>query len=240
LLGFWITFLNLECLSAKLRQTLSSILSAINERKEFILVNNEALKVSSSSAKPFGCFAITQPINKCLTDSLIDSLKSTKIEHYVGLIGKDLLDKFRLIHCDCFNLESYLQSNLIVNGFDESLSQELIKLVFTYENLLKFTIKRNGLKKINNNKNKIQYIFILFFSFIFHFKLDHTNGTSVTANIYSKCIKLASALLYTQEYNQNSMRHELALGAAFFLANTTIQFIYLLLFKAISVIFKLF
>jgi hypothetical protein len=145
--GFWITFVDLECLSAKLRQTLSSTFSSMSEKNEHILMNKEKLKVNTTTHhKPLGCFAIVQPVDKCLADSLVDMLKSTKVEHYVSLIGKDLLDKFRLVHCECVagGLEDYLRANLSANGLDESLSVELIKLIFIYENLLKSIINRNG------------------------------------------------------------------------------------------------
>lgn len=140
--GYWVTFLGLHNLSSKLMSVLSNITTQIIEKQEYIIINNEKFQASASNSL---IFATTSESNKYLTNSNIDSLKITKIDHFFNLITKDLFDKFRVIRFDDLESSSFIGSNLIANGFNNrDLSQDLLNLVDLYKNVLKQNLVRNG------------------------------------------------------------------------------------------------
>ena len=162
--GFWVTFLNLQSLSTSLMSSLSSVLTQICDRKESISINNEAVRfvyatAAAASAQknarsPFTFFgSIESTKDTYLANSLIDSLKITKIDHYFNLVSKDLLEKFKIISSNTFdensNLKNFIQTNLILNGFRtyEQLTDDLVMLSEVYLKYLKVMIKRNDSKQ---------------------------------------------------------------------------------------------
>jgi hypothetical protein len=161
--GFWVTFLNLQSLSTSLMSSLSSVLTQISDRKESILINNETVRfvyaTANATTNPkngsqFAFFGSIEATNDTyLANSLIDSLKITKIDHYFNLISKDLLDKFKILNStnldENSNLKNFIQTNLILKGFRsfEQLTDELVMLSEVYLKYLKVMIKRNDSKQ---------------------------------------------------------------------------------------------
>jgi hypothetical protein len=123
---------------------LSNILTQLSESNETISINNEKFPLSTNNEIMF--FATTGQTNEYLTNSKIDSLKITKIDHYFNLISKDLLDKFKIVRLDDLDIKSYINSNLISNGFSKSdeLTQNLLDLIELYKHVLKQSLIRNG------------------------------------------------------------------------------------------------
>lgn len=161
--AFWVTFLNIQSLSTSLMSSLSSVLTQICERKESILISNETVRLAyatagtgttTKSSSPFAFFgSIESTKDTYLANSLIDSLKITKIDHYFNLISKDLLDKFKIVNSnpldENLNLKNFIQTNLILNGFRtfEQLTDELVMLTEVYLKYLKVMIMRNDSKQ---------------------------------------------------------------------------------------------
>lgn len=147
--GYWITFVNIHNLSTKLMSALSNVLTQLNDKNETITINNEKFKFAPNDQI---VFATTSQCNQYLTNSTIDSLKITKIDHYLNLISKDLLDKFRVVKLNDLDSNSFISANLIANGFSTSheLGQNLIELVDLYKNILKQNLVRNGILLIEN------------------------------------------------------------------------------------------
>ena len=145
LAGYWVTFLNIHKLSSKLMSSLSNVLTQLADPNGTIIINNEKFTLTSNEII---FFATAGPTNEYLTNSRIDSLKITKIDHYFNLISKDLLDKFRIVRLDDLEIRSYIYSNLISNGFNKSeeLTQNLLDLIDLYKNVLKQSLIRNGIK----------------------------------------------------------------------------------------------
>jgi len=117
--------------------SLSNVLSQFNLRKEQIQINNEPYKLYNVPHL-FACFAYTAEMKgKQLNNSKIDSLKITRIEHYLNSIAKDLLDKFQVVHIQLSNLSSFFSCNLIAHGFnlsnDMTIQNGLRKRVSSYE-----------------------------------------------------------------------------------------------------------
>lgn len=144
--GYWVTFLGLHNLSSKIMSVLSNTMTQLIEKSEYILINNDKFKTPNFDII---IFATTSECNKYLTNSSIDSLKITKIDHFFNLITKDLFDKFRVVRFEDLDANSFISSNLISNGFNNrNLSQELINLIDLYKNVLKENLVRNG--KLSN------------------------------------------------------------------------------------------
>lgn len=147
--GYWVTFINIHNLSTKLMSALSNVLTQLNDKNETITINNEKFKFFPNDQI---VFATTSQFNQYLTNSTIDSLKITKIDHYLNLISKDLLDKFRIVKLNDLDSKSFISANLIANGFSTSheLGQNLIELIDLYKNILKQNLVRNGIFLIEN------------------------------------------------------------------------------------------
>jgi hypothetical protein len=122
---------------------LSNLLTQLTEKNEFITINNEKFKLTDN--EPI-FFATTGPTNEYLTNSSVDSLKITRIDHYLNSITKDILDKFRVVRFDELDTDSYIYSNMIANGFESGSesTQNLVNLVGIYKNILKNFLTRNG------------------------------------------------------------------------------------------------
>ncbi|EFX60314.1 hypothetical protein DAPPUDRAFT_343447 [Daphnia pulex] len=146
--GFWVTCLNLNNLSVKSMSTLSNFLGQINERKETVIINNDQYKLNLDAAKQrsFAYFATTKSNNQLLVDVKNDSLKITRIYHYLNLISKDLLDKFRIVIAKSPDLKNFINANLVANGFttNEQLASQIYKLIEIYQRVLKVPMKSNG------------------------------------------------------------------------------------------------
>ncbi|CAF0814108.1 unnamed protein product [Brachionus calyciflorus] len=144
--GYWITFLNINNLSMKLMSSLSNVLTQINERKESVIINNDSYPSSPNfKNKIFTYFATIEPLNKSLNNSHIDSLRITKIDHYFSLLSKDLFEKFRIVKSDYENLQSFVDLNLISNGFksNELLTNEILKIVRIYNSMFQCETKKS-------------------------------------------------------------------------------------------------
>jgi hypothetical protein len=143
--AYWITFVNIQNLSASLMSFLSNILTQINDRKENVTINGEKFYSSSvKSSQTFAYFSTVENLNHTnLSDSKIDSLKVTKIDHYFSMFSKDLFDKFRIFKFDYYNLKNFIDFNLLSNGLvtTDSVSNELMKLNYIHENLLNSKLK---------------------------------------------------------------------------------------------------
>ena len=145
--GYWITYLNIQNLSQSLMSLLSNMLTQVHDRKDTISINNEQFSTVIKTSQTFAFFSTAEDFNNIfLTDSNIDSLKITKIDHFFSLISKDLLDKFRVIKFDYNNLRNYIDYNLISNGIsnNESICSELMKLYYVYKNVLNVKTKFNS------------------------------------------------------------------------------------------------
>lgn len=149
--GYWVTFLNLQNLTPSLMSLLSNILTQINSRQEKVSINNEQfISVLKSPNIKFANFATVEDLDhRYLTDSPIDSLKVTKIDHHFSLISKDLLDKFRIVKYENTNLKNFIDLNLITSGLvnHDAISTDLLKFYNVYKNLLKVKTdfnKKNG------------------------------------------------------------------------------------------------
>ena len=132
---------------------LSSILTEVRDRKETVTINNvpyRLLHPDEKSKQLISYFASTQTANAYLRNSLIDSLKITKIEHHLSKISKELLDKFRIVFYRASNLKSFVWTNLLVSGFSsaETLSTDLLNLIELYSLVFKPVLQRNGMKMI--------------------------------------------------------------------------------------------
>ena len=144
------TFLSVDCLTTKLMSCLSNLLTQLTEKKkDFITTNNEKFKMIDNEAM---FFATTGPSNEYLTNSSVDSLKITRIDHFFNSITKDILDKFRVVRFDELDLNSFIYSNMIANGFESSseLTQILVDLIKIYRNILKQFLVRNGINFFYN------------------------------------------------------------------------------------------
>jgi hypothetical protein len=163
--------------------SLSNVLSQYNQRKEQIQINNEPYKLFSNQHL-FACFAHTVgEKGKQLNNSRIDSLKITRIEHYLNLIAKDLLDKFQIVHIKFSNLSSFFSSNLFAHGF--KLSDEL-------------TVQY-GL--ITSTSFDIEFFFK-----IFCFQVDIL-GKYLHPNLVLNVIKEASSLIFERKFVEKNAQN---------------------------------
>lgn len=126
---------------------LSNILTQIKEGKEQIIIKNQPVYLHSFDEKSkqlFTYFATTESNGKL--QQPIDSLKITKIEHYLSMISKDLLDKFRIVHFGQSSYKSLVSASLVVNGFScvQELTEDISKLIEMYNLILKPIVYRNG------------------------------------------------------------------------------------------------
>lgn len=148
--NFWLTFLNIQNLSSKLMSCLSTILGQINDRQETVTINNTPVNLTNyDDSKPkqiFAYFATTHTCNEHLRDAKVDSLKITRLDHYLNKISKQLLECFRVVHFDFDQFKCVIKSNLIAHGFQsiDEFTNEIIKLVDLYKMVLKRPLYRNG------------------------------------------------------------------------------------------------
>ena len=143
--------MNIENLPSKLMSCLSSILTEVRDRKETVTINNVPYRLlvpDEKSKQLISYFASTQTANVYLKNFHIDSLKITKIEHYLSKISKELLDKFRIVLYRASSLKSFVSTNLLVSGFSsaETLSTDLLNLIELYGLVFKPVLQRNGMK----------------------------------------------------------------------------------------------
>jgi hypothetical protein len=146
--GYWIIFMNIESLSSRSMSVLSNILTQVNDGKENIIINNESYPFynNNNNNKSDGnqnnrsfCFFGTISPKVNTTNPQIDSLKVTKIDNYLNLISKDLLDKFFIIQTVEYDVKTIIESNLIANGFTNAqlLSEQMNQLTFLYDKMIK-------------------------------------------------------------------------------------------------------
>lgn len=183
----------------KLMSSLSNVLTQVNDRKEIININNENYKFLQKSHGLFAYFAtINHPGDKILTDSKIDSLKITKIDHYFNSMSKDLLEKFRIVKADYQNLNNYLNSNLLANGFklNELICNELVKFNLIFNDILFSRFKKTGKckffklrnKKLKANKN---------------YKFLGSRSDSLDSTIFKFLVNEASNLVLNKMFNNS-------------------------------------
>lgn len=174
-------------LPSKLMSCLSSIINQIKSRNETITINNvpvSLFNMDEKSKQICAYFSTTQQLDEHLTNSNIDSLKITKIDHWFLRISKDLFDKFLVFFFEFDDFENIITSNLTVYGFTcvEALTSDILKLIELYNLILKTTLLRNDLKQ------------------------DMLNPT-----IIKLFIKQANDLMFNQDFNKNVHRDDLSL-----------------------------
>ena len=185
--GYWVTFISIHNLPSKLMGCIANILSNIKNGSETIYINNtpvQLFKPDGNSKHLCAYFSTTQKLDEHLTNSHIDSLKITKIDHSFSKITKDLFDKFRVFFFEFNDFKSLITSNLIAHGFTcfEELTTDILKLIELYNLILKTLLQRNDLTQ------------------------DKLNPGIITL-----FIKQANELMFNQEFSKNVHRDDLSL-----------------------------
>jgi hypothetical protein len=173
---------------------LSNVLTQVNDRKELITINNEQLTSIIKSSNTFAYFSTVENLNHVyLSDSNVDSLKITKIEHHFSLISRDLFDKFRVVKFDYTNLKNYFSFNLITSGIENSdeMANNLLKLYYVYKNILNVKTKFNSNSFICYSFNSIIFINDDFFK-------DH-NEYLIDSCLFKLIIKEISGLVHNKK-----------------------------------------